>query len=104
MPSQSGGNSAPSIRWKGRKGHLNMSHLRLTANAGLPKQAKRFSSSTCMVTESPYYSKFACNGWSSLLRQDRQGYKEMATTSESPAAWEEGGQLSANHHHMERAC
>jgi hypothetical protein len=60
-------------------------------NAGSPKQAWWLSPPTCMVTEPPYYSTFACNGLSRLDKsQHRHGYKGRATAPESPAAWEEG--------------
>ena len=60
-------------------------------NAGSPTQVGWFSPRTCMVTEPPYYSTFACNGLSRLyVIQHRHGYKWMATAHESPAAWEEG--------------
>lgn len=50
---------------------------------------------TCMATEPPYYSRWACNGFRSQSSSglDRQGYKGMATTPESLTAWEEGRQL-----------
>jgi hypothetical protein len=38
---------------KGRKEHLNASHLCLAANAGLPKQDSQIKKETCMATESP---------------------------------------------------
>jgi hypothetical protein len=66
-------------------------------NAGSPKLVRGFSPLTCKVTEPPYYSTFACNGSSRLYElQHRHGYKGRATTPESPAAWEEGRQLSSS--------
>jgi hypothetical protein len=49
---------------------------------------------TCRATEPPYYSMWACNGFCSQpWKLDRQGYKGMVTTPESPAVREEGRQL-----------
>jgi hypothetical protein len=74
-----------------RTEHLRMPILDYRINAGSPKQARKWSLLACRVTEPPYYSTFARNGLSRLsARQHRHGYKGMATTPESPAAWEEG--------------
>lgn len=74
-----------------RTEYLRMPFLNYQINVGSPKQVRGFSPPTCKVTEPPYYSTFACNGLSRLpVMQHRHGYKGMATTPESPAAWEEG--------------
>ena len=76
---------------KERTEHLRMLVLNDQINAGSPKLVGWLSPSTCKATEPLYYSTFACNGFSRLhVMQHRQGYKGMATTLESPAAWEEG--------------
>lgn len=68
-----------------------MPSLDYRINAGSPKQAIRLSPLACRVTEPPYYSTFARNGFSRLYGiQHRHGYKGMATAPENPAAWEEG--------------
>jgi hypothetical protein len=74
-----------------RTEHLRMPLLNYPINAGSPKQARRLNPPACKVTEPPYYSTFARNGFSRLDKsQHRHGYKGMATPPESPAAWEEG--------------
>jgi hypothetical protein len=79
---------------KGQTGRLNTPHLCHTVNAGSPTQVTEPEAHTCRATEPPYYSKWTCNGvCSQSLRLDRQGYKRMETTRESPAVWEEGRQL-----------
>jgi hypothetical protein len=77
--------------YKERTEHLRMPFLVYWVNAGSPKQVGWLSPLTCKVTELPYYSTFACNGFSRLSeRQHRHGYKGMVTAPESPTAWEEG--------------
>jgi hypothetical protein len=78
---------------KGRTGRLNTPHLCHTVIAGSPTQVMELEAHTCMVTEPPYYSRWACNGFRSQSeRLDRQGYKRMVTTRKSPTVWEEGRQ------------
>ena len=62
-------------------------------NCGIAYTGDELKAHTCMATEPPYYSRWACNGCrSQSLRLDRPGYKRMVTTRESPAVWEEGRQ------------
>jgi hypothetical protein len=63
-------------------------------NYGIAYTGHTIQAWTCMATEPPYYSRWACNGSRSQpMRLDRQGYKRMVTTLESPSVREEGRQL-----------
>ena len=62
-------------------------------NCGIAYTGDARKAHACMATESPYYSRWACNGFrSQSLRLDRHGYKRMVTTRENPSVWEEGRQ------------
>ncbi len=53
---------------------------------------------TCMVTEPPYYSRWACNGFRSqlmrVMRLDRHGYKGTVTSPKAPLSGRKGGSFN----------
>jgi hypothetical protein len=85
---------APYRGMKGTNGTPNHTASLSYRNDGIAYTGHTMQAWTCMATEPPYYSRWACNGLCSQpARLDRQGYKGMVTTPESPAVWEEGRQL-----------
>src|SRR5262245_35335720 len=85
---------APYRGIKGTNGTPNHTASLSYRNYGIAYTGHTPKAWTCMATEPPYYSRWACNGFRSQpVRLDRHGYKGMATTPESPSAWEEGRQL-----------
>jgi hypothetical protein len=84
---------APSRGIKGTNGTPKHTASLSYRHCGIAYTGDELKAHTCMATEPPYYSRWACNGCrSQSLRLDRQGYKRMVTTRESPAVWEEGRQ------------
>ncbi len=69
-------------------------------NAGLPKLVRRLSPPTCRVTEPPYYSTFACNGFSSLPQgRTDMGIRDAAMRPKAPLSGRKGGSF----HHSGRS-
>jgi hypothetical protein len=85
---------APSRGIKGTNGTPKHTASLSYRHCGIAYTGDELKAHTCMATEPPYYSRWACNGFHSQPeRLDRQGYKGMVTTPESPAVREEGRQL-----------
>jgi hypothetical protein len=85
---------APYRGIKGTNGTPNHTASLSYRNYGIAYTGHTMRTWTCMATEPPYYSRWACNGFrSQSTGLDRRGYKGMATTPESPTVREEGRQL-----------
>jgi len=84
---------APYRGMKGTNGTPKYTASLAHRNCGIAYTGDARKAHACMATESPYYSRWACNGFrSQSLRLDRHGYKRMVTTRENPSVWEEGRQ------------
>src|SRR5882724_2952967 len=94
LPCSSLTQRAPYRGMKGTNGTPNHTASLSYRNYGIAYTGRTMRTWTCRATEPPYYSRWTRNGvCSQPLRLDRQGYKGMGTTPESPTVREEGRQL-----------
>jgi hypothetical protein len=81
---------APYRGMKGTNGTPNHTAPLSYCNYGIAYTGHTTQAWTCMATEPPYYSRWACNGFHSQPASglDRYGHKGMVTTPENPSVRE----------------